>query len=159
MAEVLRSERVALGDGIRPATLVIEDGKITTVLAPGESPPADAGVTDLGDDLVVPGLIDCHTHLFLDDLQGDWAYERQLITSLPLRTLRGAAAARKMLDFGFTTVRDVCTEGAAYADVALALAVREGVAEGPRIVPSGPGIGITGGYMPKLAPGGCLPTG
>jgi imidazolonepropionase-like amidohydrolase len=57
-------------------------------------------------------------------------------------------------------VRDVCTEGAGYADVALREAIRAGVGEGPRLLPSGPGIGVTGGYLPQgFAPGICVPSG
>ncbi|MEQ1508725.1 MAG: amidohydrolase family protein, partial [Myxococcota bacterium] len=155
----LRSERVAVDGRIGPATVVIDGAQIAAVLGPGEPPAPDVPVTDVGGDLVVPGLIDAHTHLFLDGLTGSFGYERALLASAPVRTLRAAASARRMLDFGFTTVRDVCTEGAGYADVALAQAIRDGQHEGPRIVPSGPGIGITGGYMPNQSPGGCLPNG
>src|SRR5262249_30307461 len=55
---------------------------------------------------------------------------------------------------------DVCTEGAGYADVALREAIAQGLIEGPRVLPSGPGIGITGGYLPQgFAPGVCVPSG
>jgi imidazolonepropionase-like amidohydrolase len=65
-----------------------------------------------------------------------------------------------MLDHGVTTVRDVCTEGAGYADVALRQAQADGLCDGPRVFPSGPGIGVTGGYYPMgWAPGLCLPMG
>ena len=89
------------------------------------------------------------------------AYERELLKdAVPLRTLRASAHARMAVDHGFLTVRDVCTEGASYADVALRDAIASGLCEGPRILPSGPGIGITGGYLPTgFAPGVCVPSG
>lgn len=154
-----RSDRVAIGDTIRPAAVVVDGATVTAVLDRDAPIPGGVEVTDLGADLVVPGLIDCHTHLLLDGETRGFAYERQLLTSESLRALRAAAAAREMLGFGFTTARDVCTEGAGYADVALALAIRDGTVPGARVVPSGRGIAITGGYMPGAAPGGCLPTG
>src|SRR6266545_173327 len=156
----LRSERVAVAGGaLRPATVVVEGDRIAAVLGPDEPPPPGVALADLAADLLVPGLIDCHTHLCIDDITVPMAYERELLrSSLPLRTLRAAARGRLMLDHGFTTVRDVCTEGAGYADVALAEAVEARLCEGPRVVPCGPGIAITGGYMPSgLAPGVCIP--
>jgi imidazolonepropionase-like amidohydrolase len=105
--------------------------------------------------------MDLHTHLFLDiDLLVDGSYDRMLLThSESARAHARAARARQILDHGVTTVRDVCTEGAGYADVALRDAIAAGQHEGPRIFPSGPGIGITGGYMPALPPGPCRPSG
>ena len=144
----------------RPATVVIEKGKIKSIAPPGESSgelPSDARTLDLSGHLITPGLMDCHTHLF--DNKGDPndhdAYERTLLKeSLPLRALYGAANAKRLLHEGFTTVRDVCTEGAGYADVALAEAVKQGWCEGPAVIPCGPGMGITGGYLPMgYAPG------
>lgn len=176
-AVVLRGGVICDGSASpRPATLVLQAGRIAAVLPPegaGDAAggsaggsgarvdglPAGARVIDCRGHLITPGLIDAHTHLFSS---GDAAsYESELLhASLPLRTLRGAANARRMLDDGITTVRDVCTEGAGYADVALRDAVAAGLCEGPRVVPSGPGIGITGGYLPMgIAPGVCAPTG
>ncbi len=149
----------------RPATVVAENGKIKNVLPPGASPgdlPADARTIDLPGHLITPGLIDCHTHLFSSaDSAQEGAYERELLKdSLELRTLHGAAHAKRLLHEGFTTARDVCTEGAGYADVALGHAVKQGWCEGPAIIPCGPGIGITGGYMPMYyAPGVNAPMG
>lgn len=145
----------------RPGALLLENGLIAEVFAE-PTPPALEGATLLDlpqNSLVVPGLIDAHTHLLSS---GDMsAYERELLKDgIPLRTLRAAHHARRALDFGFLTLRDVCTEGAGYADVALRDAIRTKICEGPRILPSGPGIGVTGGYMPSgFAPGICIPTG
>ena len=127
----------------------------------GPAPPGSLHL-DAAGFVLTPGLMDVHTHLLSsvgEDSDAD--YERNLLkVSLPLRTLRGAANARTMLDHGFTTVRDLSTEGAGYADVALRDAIAEGTCDGPRVVPAGPGIGVTGGYLPMgVAPGVTLPSG
>jgi imidazolonepropionase-like amidohydrolase len=156
----LRGARLCDGSApAAPGSLLLEAGAVAAVLEPGAPPPPGARVLDLPGALVVPGLADVHTHLILGgDIE---TYERELLKdSLPLRTLRAAANARCALDHGVLTMRDVCTEGAGYADVALRDAIRQGLVEGPRVVPSGPGIGITGGYLPQgFAPGVCVPTG
>lgn len=149
----------------QPRSILIANGKIGAILPPGgplDERAAQAKQFDLTGHLLTPGLIDCHTHLFCNEAPGSpGEYENALLKqSLPLRTLHGAANAKRMLHEGFTTVRDVCTEGAGYADVALGEAVQNGWCEGPAIVPCGPGIGITGGYMPMgYAPGVEAPRG
>jgi imidazolonepropionase-like amidohydrolase len=144
----------------------VEPPRIAAVLppdAPAAAFPPGAVVLDARGHLVVPGLVDAHTHLLTNpgDADPDGDYERALLkVSLPLRTLRAAANARSLLDHGFTTVRDLGTEGAGYADVALRDAIAEGSCDGPRVVPAGPGIGVTGGYLPAgAAPGVHLPSG
>jgi imidazolonepropionase-like amidohydrolase len=155
------------GEPPRSAALLLEEGRIARILPPEarEGLPAGLRRVNLDGYLITPGLLDLHTHLFLPGEESPGTanpggYERMLIKeSLSFRTLRGAANARLMLDQGFTTVRDVCTEGAGYADVALRDAIGAGLCEGPRIFPCGPGLGITGGYLPNVAPGICIPTG
>ncbi len=144
-----------------PATVVVEAGRIAALLPAGVKPelaPEDRTL-DLGGQLLVPGLIDAHTHLLMSGDVG--AYEKELLRDgTPLRTLRAAMHARRALYDGVLTVRDVCTEGAGYADVALREAIGAGVCEGPRVLPSGPGISVTGGYLPApFAPGVCVPSG
>jgi imidazolonepropionase-like amidohydrolase len=90
---------------------------------------------------VLPGLIDTHTHLTSDPTI--LRYER-LGLSIPRLALIGAANARRTLEAGFTTVRNLGADG--YADVALRDAINAGDVPGPRLVVSGPGIGITGGH-------------
>ncbi len=104
-------------------------------------------VLDLSAYTCLPGLIDAHTHLLL---QGDATaeeYDEQVLKeSTPYRALRAAAAARIALDHGFTTVRDLGTEGAGFTDVDLRKAFALGIVPGPRVITSGPAMTPTGRY-------------
>ena len=95
--------------------------------------PSNANRIDLGQATVLPGLIDCHTHIMARIAGTEGGYILSLATkSLAFRALEGAFNARLTLNAGFTTVRDVETEGAGYGDVALRDAIEQGLAEGPR---------------------------
>jgi imidazolonepropionase-like amidohydrolase len=108
---------------------------------------AGAERVDLGSMTVLPGLIDNHTHVLL---QGDVTaadYDEQLLKeSIPYRTIRATAAARTALMNGFTTVRDLETEGAMYADVDLKTAIARSVVPGPRMFVSTRAFSATGMY-------------
>ncbi len=132
---------VRTGKLLSDQTLVIESGKITSV-GPSAQANAPAGAVriDLPDATVLPGLIDAHTHLTMDPKFG---YER-LAISIPREALIGAKNARVTLDAGFTTVRNVGADG--FTDVALRDAINAGDVPGPRMLVSGPLIGITGGH-------------
>ncbi len=99
-------------------------------------------VIDLGDRTLLPGLMDMHTHLTFD-LSGAWLH-RGVTTTTAESALRGARNARLTLAAGFTTVRNVGSAG--FADVALRNAIEQGFVDGPRIVPAGHSLGITGGH-------------
>jgi imidazolonepropionase-like amidohydrolase len=132
---------VKTGKLLSDQTIVIEDGKIARVGPSAEiNAPADAMLIDLSNATVLPGLIDAHTHLTMDP---NFGYE-QLGISLPRETLIGAKNARVTLEAGFTTVRDVGADG--YTDVALRDAINAGDVPGPRMLVSGPALGITGGH-------------
>jgi imidazolonepropionase-like amidohydrolase len=132
---------VKTGKLLADQTIVIEDGKIVSVVASSEAkPPANATVIDLSNATVLPGLIDAHTHLTMDPTFG---YER-LGLSVPRETLIGAKNARVTLQAGFTTVRNVGAAG--YSDVALRDAINAGDVAGPRMLVSGPPLTITGGH-------------
>lgn len=131
----VRSGRVLDRSGI-----LIEGDRIVRV-GPAdqlESESQGAKVIDLSDLTVVPGLIDCHTHLTNDP------GPPTLDESVPRQTLTGAKNARITLEAGFTTVRELGSSG--YADVALRDAIDAGEIPGPRILASGPAISPTGGH-------------
>jgi imidazolonepropionase-like amidohydrolase len=127
-----------------PATIVVE-GRIIKSVGAAETP-SGAQVIDLGDVTLLPGLIDAHTHLTLD-FEGDWA--NRPVTELPADSaLRGARNAVRTLEAGFTTVRDVGAPG--FADISLARAIDAGLISGPRVIPSGHAISITGGHCDDM---------
>ena len=109
--------------------------------------PSNVRVTDLSRSIVLPGLADCHTHILL---QGDITtadYDEQVLKeSIPYRTIRATVAARTGLLNGFTTMRDLETEGAMYADVDVKQAINRGVIEGPRLFVSTRAFSATGMY-------------
>ena len=142
-ATLLRAERlldVESGKLLVGASVLVEGGRIVAV-NPREVP-AGALVVDLGDRTLLPGLIDCHTHLN-SDIDGHWEH-REVVETAADAALRGARNARLTLRAGFTTVRDVGAGG--FSDVALMRAIDAGWVEGPRMFPAAHAIGITGGH-------------
>lgn len=132
---------VKTGKLVLDQTLVIEGGKIVSVGPAAKAKiPADAVRIELPNGTVLPGLIDAHTHLTMDPRFG---YE-QLAISVPRQSLIGARNARLTLLAGFTTVRNVGADG--FSDVALRDAINTGDVPGPRMLVSGPALGITGGH-------------
>jgi imidazolonepropionase-like amidohydrolase len=126
----------------RSQAIRIGGGRVLAVLDDGPAAIAGCAQTvDLRDRTVLPGLIDTHTHLTSDPTI--LRYER-LGLSIPRLALIGAANARRTLQAGFTTARNVGADG--WADVALRDAINAGDVPGPRLQVSGPGIGITGGH-------------
>jgi len=125
-------------------TLLIQGNRIKSA---GRSLPipSDAKVIDLSHATVMPGLVDCHTHMFLTGIDYD---ELLLKKSLQYRAIWATVSARKTLLAGFTTVRDLETEGAWYGDVALREAINDGLVIGPRMQCATRALSITGGYSP-----------
>ena len=129
--------------------IVIRGNRIESVSdAASAKIPAGATVIDLSKETVLPGLIDSHTHIFLqgeDPAQG--GYDANILTApLALRAARATVAARRALEQGFTTLRDVETEGAGYGDVGIKQAIEGGYIPGPRLLVSTRAISTTGGY-------------
>ena len=139
---VLRAARwldVSAGQVRAPAVVVVQDGRIASV--GGEIPPG-ARAVDLGDVTLLPGLIDVHTHL-TGDIEGDWVTRD--VRELPAdAALRGARNAKRTLEAGFTTVRNLGAGG--FADIALMKAIDSGMVPGPRMIASAHALGITGGH-------------
>jgi imidazolonepropionase-like amidohydrolase len=128
---------------LRPnQSIVIEGDKISQIAPSGEIKAAPGDTTiDLPDATLLPGLIDMHTHLTFE--LSSLSYEGLKI-STAREALHGARNARRTLEAGFTTVRNVGAKD--YADIALRDAINDGDVIGPRMVASGPALGITGGH-------------
>ncbi|MBA2432158.1 MAG: amidohydrolase family protein [Chthoniobacterales bacterium] len=128
----------------RNATVIVADGKIASVQDGFAEPPAGATVIDLRNRFVLPGLIDCHVHLTSDraGVEGQLAEVSESVAS---RSYEAAWNARKTLDAGFTTVRNLGSRD----EVTLALrdAINKGWTVGPRILDAGTSISTTSGHM------------
>jgi imidazolonepropionase-like amidohydrolase len=111
--------------------------------------PANAPVVDLPNATLLPGLIEGHSHLFLHPYaEAPWA-DQVLKEPLALRVARATVAARRTLQAGFTTERDLGTEGAGYADAGLEQAINQGIIPGPRLLVATRAIVATGSYGPS----------
>jgi len=128
----------------RDVFLEIQGERVTAVPA---AAPAGMRLIDLSKYTCLPGLIDTHTHVLL---QGDITaadYDEQLLKqSREYRTILATQAARKALEYGFTTIRDLETEGAMYADVAVRDAIHKGIIPGPRMKVATRALDVTGAY-------------
>ncbi len=129
---------------IEDAVVLIRGNRIESVGSRVQIP-RDATVIDLSDYYLMPGMIDAHTHVTIQP--GYAQYNPILYKSIPYRAIEAVAAARETLDAGFTTIRDVDSEGADWADVALRDAIEDGLVPGPRMQVATLAISITGGYM------------
>ena len=138
--------------------VAIRGEKITEV---STKEPTGAQIVDLSRETCLPGLIDTHTHVLL---QGDITaadYDEQLLKQSPeYRTILATVSARRALEYGFTTIRDVETEGAGYADVDVKKAINTGVIPGPRMQVATRAMDVTGAYpLLGYAPNVTVPHG
>src|ERR1700687_4927699 len=136
-------------DAVRKNQLIFVRGnRIEKVAEASAQIPAGATVIDLSAATVLPGLIDSHTHIFLwgeDPAKGGYD-ENILKAGIALRAARATFACRRALEQGFTTIRDLETEGAGYGDIEIKQAIEEGTIPGPRIFGATRAISTTGGY-------------
>jgi len=133
-------------------SVLIADDRIVAIMAANDAPlpqANDAKRIDLDGLVLLPGLLDLHSHLLLHPYDEASWNDQVLRESLGLRTIRAVVAAKATLEAGFTTLRDLGTEGAGYADVALRDAITNGIVPGPRLVVVTRAIVATGCYGPS----------
>jgi imidazolonepropionase-like amidohydrolase len=159
---VLQPDRVFDGEKMQTGWMVVVRGERIDAAGPMASMtvPAGARTIVLKGTTLMPGLIEGHSHLLLHPYN-ETTWENQVLREpLALRVARATNHARATLMAGITTVRDLGTEGAAYADVGLRQAINEGIIPGPRMLVAGPAMVVTGSYAPKgFAPEWNVPQG
>ena len=159
---LLRPERVF--DGVDPVAHagweVLVTGDRIVAVGPKLAAPAGARVIELPGQTLMPGMIEGHAHLFLHPYDETSWDDQVLHEPLALRTARAVAQARATLLAGFTSERDLGTEGAGYADVGLKQAIDQGIVPGPRLTVATRAIVALGAYGPKgFEPGVAIPQG
>jgi imidazolonepropionase-like amidohydrolase len=150
-AIMLRPARVFDGLSARPheGWSVLVRGDRIEAVGPNLAAPAGARVIDLPGMTLMPGMIEGHSHLFLHPYDETSWDDQVLREPESLRTARAVNHARDTLMAGFTTVRDLGTEGAGYADVGLRDAIQQGIVPGPRMLIATRALVATGSYGPK----------
>ncbi len=139
---------------------VLVEGDRIAAVGPNLSAPADAKVIELPSETLMPGMIEGHGHLFLHPYNETSWDDQVLHEPLALRTARAVASAKATLLAGFTSERDLGTEGAGYADVGLKAAIDQGIVPGPRLNVATRAIVALGAYGPKgFEPGVAIPQG
>jgi len=152
-AVLLRPANVwTAGEPIHPGWVVLVDGERIASVGPAGAvqAPADAEVIDLPGETLTPGLMDIHSHLLLHPYNETLWDDQVLKEPIPYRTLRAGKQATATLMAGFTTLRDLGTEGADYADVSVKRAIEEGMIAGPRLFVATRAIVAEGSYGPAI---------
>jgi imidazolonepropionase-like amidohydrolase len=158
---ILQAARVFDGERMHQDWEVLVQGDRIVATGPRGSleRSPETTVQDLGDLTLLPGLIEGHSHLLLHPYDETSWNDQVLFESLALRTARATVAAEATLLAGFTTERDLGTEGAGYADVGLRDAIAQGIVPGPRLITTTRAIVMRGSYGVKGAPEWDLPKG
>jgi imidazolonepropionase-like amidohydrolase len=148
---VLRPARVFDGNTVHAGWVVVVRGQRIEAVGPAASvtAPAGAEMVDLAGATLLPGLIDAHSHVLLHPYNEATWNDQVARESLALRVARAANHLAATVRAGFTTLRDLGTEGAGYADVGLKQAVLQGIITGPRLIVTTRAIVATGTYGPK----------
>ncbi|HEX8839434.1 MAG TPA: amidohydrolase family protein [Sphingomicrobium sp.] len=164
VAETLLLRPARVFDGVNPQahqgwSVLVENDKISATGVDIAVPPG-ARIIDLPGTTLMPGMIEGHSHLFLHPYNETLWDDQVLHEPLALRTARAVVHARKTLEAGFTTERDLGTEGAGFADVGLKQAIDQGIVPGPRLIVATKAIVARGAYGPKgFEPGVPVPQG
>lgn len=148
---VLRPARVYDGTAMHDGWVVVVRGRSIEAAGPASSVtvPPGAEVVALPSLTLMPGLVEGHSHLLLHPYNEVTWNDQVLRESLAYRVARATVSARDTLMAGITTVRDMGTEGAGYADIGLKKSIDDGIVPGPRMLTSGPAMVATGSYGPK----------
>ena len=164
LADTLLIRPARVFDGVNPQAhegwSVLVEGDRITAAGPKVTAPAGARTIDLPGATLMPGLIEGHSHLFLHPYNETLWDDQVLHEPLALRTARAVVQAERTLEAGFTTERDLGTEGAGFADVGLRQAIDQGIVPGPRLLVATKAIVARGAYGPKgYEPGLAVPQG
>jgi len=158
---LLRPAAVFDGQDLHPGWAVLIEGDKIKAVGPAAqlAAPAGAQVRELLGLTLLPGLIEGHSHLLLHPYNETSWNDQVLTEPLALRVARATVHARRTVQAGFTTARDLGTEGAGYADVGLKQAIDQGIIPGPRLLVATRALVATGSYGPHLAAVEELPQG
>ena len=157
---VLQPDRVFDGDAMQSGWVVVVRGERIESAGPASAAPSGAKTIALPGTTLLPGLIEGHSHLLLHPYNETTWNDQVAREPLAYRVARAVNHAKATLMAGVTTVRDLGSEGAGYADVGLKRAINEGVIPGPRMLVAGPAMVATGSYGPKgYAPEWTVPQG
>lgn len=159
---LLRPDRVFDGREVHENWAVLVEGNLIRSVGPGRDlrPAAGDEVLDLPGCTLLPGLIEGHAHVLLHPYNETSWNDQVLVESEAERVVRATVHVRETLFAGFTTIRDLGSEGAGYADVGIKASIEKGVIPGPRMLVSGRALVATGSYGPKgFAPHVEIPLG
>ncbi|MGZ4983439.1 MAG: amidohydrolase family protein [Chthoniobacterales bacterium] len=148
---LIRPAAVFDGQEMHAGWSVLITGEKITAVGNDVAAPADARTINLPNETLMPGMIEGHSHMFLHPYKETTWDDQVTKESLALRTARATVHARKTLEAGFTTARDLGTEGASFGDVGLKQAIDSGIIPGPRLIVVTRAIVATKAYGPKYA--------